>query len=293
MTGTSYEDLVRTRILTPLGMRSSEGRITTDVRTRLAVGYERLHDDGPPDPADPLVPAPWVETATADGCIAATARDLAAFARLILNEGAGPDARLLSRDSFQLMTRAIAESGGGWSYGYGLEIRDEGERRCFRHGGSMPGFAATMLGDLDSGLAAVALLNGTDEYDVTEDVAGYALDLQRAASGEGTSPAVPADPVVTATSPDEPLAGLREDLAPFPGRYRSYNPWLAGFRVVRRGKSLAIVYPRGQEEPLTRLPGGAFRVGAEWSPERLRFDAVVEGRALRANLSGADYYRVD
>jgi hypothetical protein len=25
----------------------------------------------------------------------------------------------------------------------------------------------------------------------------------------------------------------------------------------------------------------------------LRFDAVVDGRALRANLSGADYYRSD
>jgi hypothetical protein len=26
-------------------------------------------------------------------------------------------------------------------------------------------------------------------------------------------------------------------------------------------------------------------------PERLRFDAVVDGVALRANLSGCDYYR--
>jgi hypothetical protein len=37
-----------------------------------------------------------------------------------------------------------------------------------------------------------------------------------------------------------------------------------------------------------------FRVGEEeWSPERLRFDAFVDGEALQANLSGETYYRSD
>ena len=39
------------------------------------------------------------------------------------------------------------------------------------------------------------------------------------------------------------------------------------------------------------LGDGLFGVGDERVPERLRFDAVVEGKALRANLSGCDYYR--
>ncbi|MGH2450635.1 MAG: hypothetical protein ACRDGE_05080 [Candidatus Limnocylindria bacterium] len=30
----------------------------------------------------------------------------------------------------------------------------------------------------------------------------------------------------------------------------------------------------------------------EWSPELLRFDAIVDGHALRADLSGCDYFRV-
>ena len=50
----------------------------------------------------------------------------------------------------------------------------------------------------------------------------------------------------------------------------------------------------GDDKPLTRLGETEFRVGGdEWSPERLRFDAVVDGRALRANLSGESYYRSD
>jgi hypothetical protein len=50
----------------------------------------------------------------------------------------------------------------------------------------------------------------------------------------------------------------------------------------------------GDGKPLTRLGEAEFRVGEEeWSPERLRFDAVVNGQALRANLSGESYYRSD
>ena len=38
---------------------------------------------------------------------------------------------------------------------------------------------------------------------------------------------------------------------------------------------------------------GWYRVGADrLGPERLRFDTVIDGRAIRAWLSGWDYYRV-
>ena len=45
--------------------------------------------------------------------------------------------------------------------------------------------------------------------------------------------------------------------------------------------------------PLSPLPNGDFRLGSEdWWPERLRFDAIVAGAALRADFSGEAYYRV-
>jgi len=44
------------------------------------VGYDYLYDDRLGYPGRPLVPATWVETATADGSIASTAGDMAAFA---------------------------------------------------------------------------------------------------------------------------------------------------------------------------------------------------------------------
>ena len=159
----------------------------------------------------------------------------------------------------------------------------------FRHGGSMPGFGSTMLGDFDAGLGVAVLLNGPDEHDVTAAVASYALELHRG----GPNPTPPCDP--EETPPGEDLGGEpREEWSAFYGRFRSYNPWLPGFRIVQRGDDLVLAYPwGGPEDPLTPLGEVDFRVGDERSPERLRFDAVVDGRALRANLSGADYYRSD
>ena len=52
-----------------------------------------------------------------------------------------------------------------------------------------------------------------------------------------------------------------------------------------------MVWPAGSEEPLTPVGEGVFRIGDEASPERLRFDQMVDGRALCANYSGSDYYR--
>jgi hypothetical protein len=81
-------------------------------------------------------------------------------------------------------------------------------------------------------------------------------------------------------------------LAPFEGHYRSPSPWLTNFRVVQRNGELVWILPGGWEEPLAPLGEGTFRIGAEeWSPERIRFDAVVDGQALRANRSGCDFYR--
>jgi CubicO group peptidase (beta-lactamase class C family) len=81
-------------------------------------------------------------------------------------------------------------------------------------------------------------------------------------------------------------------LAPFVGHYRSHNPWMTNFRVVLREDALVFAHPAGWEEPLVELSDGRFRIGAdERSPERLEFDAIVNGEALRAVRSGCPYYR--
>jgi CubicO group peptidase (beta-lactamase class C family) len=269
-TGERYRDLLTSRILEPLGLAQTEPEITVEIRGRMAVGYERLHDDRTPSADDPLHPAAWLETGTADGCLAATAGDLAAFGRFLLN---GHVERLSAG------TRVEPDR---WTYGYGIERK--GTR--FGHGGSMPGFSSTLLGDVDSGHVVAVLMNGPDEQVATETVAKFALDLHR-----GADPDPPGDP--DPQPPASPPAPELEEFTAFHGRYRSYNPWMPGFRIEQREAGLTAQMAWGDDQPLTQLGDAEFRVGEEWSPERLRFDAFVDGRALRANLSGETYYRSD
>ncbi|MDP9374233.1 MAG: serine hydrolase, partial [Chloroflexota bacterium] len=78
----------------------------------------------------------------------------------------------------------------------------------------------------------------------------------------------------------------------YPGHYRSHNPWFSNFRIVLRKGTLLLIHPAGQEEALVPLDDDTFRVGnTAHSPERLRFDTIVDGQALRVNLSGEYYYR--
>lgn len=78
----------------------------------------------------------------------------------------------------------------------------------------------------------------------------------------------------------------------YPGHYRSHNPWLSNFRIVLRKGALALIMPSGEEEPLVPLGDGVFRVGEEERcPERIRFDTILNGQAVHANLSCGDYYR--
>lgn len=78
----------------------------------------------------------------------------------------------------------------------------------------------------------------------------------------------------------------------YTGHYRTRSPEASNFRVVHRKGNLVLIYPWGTAASLVPLDDGSFRVGAdEHSPETLRFDAIVDGRALLAEYSGCPYYR--
>ncbi len=79
------------------------------------------------------------------------------------------------------------------------------------------------------------------------------------------------------------------------GRYRSYSPWFPTFEIVmRKGQLIAITGLGGEtsydEIVLTPLGPDLFRIGEEPTPETLRFEAVVSGRALSAVWSGHRFF---
>jgi len=79
------------------------------------------------------------------------------------------------------------------------------------------------------------------------------------------------------------------ELQAFAGHYRNENPWEGSLRVTLRKGRLWF-----GGEPLVPLGAGIFRLGEEeHAPNRVRFEEVVNGKALRAVVSGTEYRRVE
>jgi CubicO group peptidase (beta-lactamase class C family) len=126
-----------------------------------------------------------------------------------------------------------------------------------------------------AGNEVVALINGPDRF-------------VREGHREGREEPGPAPPRVSPpVSPPVSPSGL---WLSFAGHYRTYNPWAPGFRVYLRGDRLFLSWPDGERE-LEMLDDGEFRAGESWSPDRVRFDTVLDGRPQQAVYNGRPYVR--
>ena len=366
--GQSYGELVQERILDPLGMHTTHPVITHHTRCRMATGYQHFYDDRPWQPSHGHAPAAWLETNTADGCIASTTRDLATYLRMLMNGEAGSDQLILSQESYCEMTTPYIETGENGSYGLGLRLETRESREFVGHNGGMVGYYASMRFDRSTGYGIVTMINGPgDQVPVvnlsldalhasvnglplpevaplkspfsTPHAADYAQTyssddgvLQILSIGQGICLNAGDEVVPLETDSEDTFLAAHQDFALFPlrftrddngtvigachgervwlasggthrvkpippeweafrGHYRTHNPWLSNFRVITRGDELLFVWPGGQEAALSPAADGSFQIGGERSPEFVRFDTVVDGRAWRANLSGCDYYR--
>jgi hypothetical protein len=369
--GRPGNEVVRDRILVPLGMTSSKAQFTNADRPSLAVGYVSLYDDRPPRAGDPLVPGAWGEYAAGDGNIIATPGDMATYARMLLNGGRGATGPLMPERQFGELTARqfrIAPGDSTW-YGYGLFVEQRHGHRWLWHTGGMIGYTSSLAVDLDAGLGAVALINGPG--DPTE-ITGFALAVLQAARQGDTLPSLPPehDPYAIPEASEyagsyraqdgrtlvfraegvqllldhdgrsvpmeaferDAVLGPPDSFALFPlrfrrtggvvtevdyggdwyvndryrgprrfshpegwdayvGHYRYMSPWESDFRIVeRQGRLWYIDTNRGEQE-MTLLGPAEFRVGPPGAPDRLRFDQVLHGLALRATFSGVAYYR--
>src|SRR3569623_1442109 len=146
----------------------------------------------------------------------------------------------------------------------------------------MVGNVTCMWTDGD-GIGAVTVLSGIQG---AASLADAALALAR---GRGPEPFVPgnAEPLVDDGS-------CPPEWRPYLGHYRAHCAWLTNFRVVARDGGLwyGSDHIDSEREPLTPLDDGSFRLGHHhWSPERMRFDTMLDGVAQRAWRSGAAYHR--
>ena len=189
LSGEPYLQYLKEHVLDPLGMTATAPDIRNIDRPRYATGYAPAADDRPWLPGDPMAPATWFETNTADGNIAATGPDMGRFLRMVLGAGDLEGRRVISGTSFQDLVGALAPAGepivaflgqaGVESSRYGLGINVETIRRsaCYTHGGGMVGYGSFVLADPEADIAIAVLTNANGDCPAAQVIAriGHAL----------------------------------------------------------------------------------------------------------------------
>lgn len=248
VTGMPFHEALRRRVLEPLGMRATTPDFTNLVRPRLAVGYLPAADDRPYVAGrSPLAPATWFVGDTADGAICSTPGDMAAYLRMWLNRGLGPDGPLLTEEAFATMTTPSAATvdspDGGYGYGVGVTTRDG--RSVIEHSGGMVGYVAQAIADVDAGVGVIVLASGPARV---RDIARYAIEAM-AAAGSG------------AEIPPARIIDLRvvEDASDHAGEYVGPDGTVT---LESEGTSLIMVH-EGRRLALTRTGAGAMTFVAD------------------------------
>jgi D-alanyl-D-alanine carboxypeptidase len=160
ITGRPYHDLLRQRLLEPLGLRNT---IPSDRRRLPGVvngyagpnnelgGYDQSMVNGE------LAVNPQLEWT--GGGVASTAEDLARWATLMY-EGKAFDASLLPR----MLDGVPARLGPNVRYGLGVILRQTRLGPGYGHSGFFPGYATEMLYFPDSRVAVAVQVNSTNPY---------------------------------------------------------------------------------------------------------------------------------
>ena len=168
--GKSWDELIKERIFTPLGMTSS----TTDLKTvtgnsNIATPHGIDHDSvwvKPHMDITNIAPA---------GSIASNARDMAQWLRFQLNDGVVGGKRLVVSAAFrethtpQMLTGSFGREAGDTasvtffsSYGMGWFVEDYHRQIMWQHGGNTDGMTAAvgMLPEKKFGVAVLSNMNG-------------------------------------------------------------------------------------------------------------------------------------
>jgi CubicO group peptidase (beta-lactamase class C family) len=261
--GRHWSDAVQARIFDPLGMTASSAVITNDMRPRTAESWVAYYEDRAYPRFGPLAAAADLQFDDAAGSIASTSGDMARYITMLLNRGQGPKSRIVSADSFALMTKPwtkAAEFGPTVNYGYGIAVESVDGHTILRHTGGMPSFASAIYLDLDAGVGAFSSINAMQGYRPTP-VSKYAVELMGATAAKKPAPAVP--------TIDDPVAV--KNAADYTGTYTSAD----GKSITIAGDNKLTATVNGKAIALQRSGGDTF---AATDPALTRF-AFVFGRA--------------
>jgi len=244
--GRTWPAALKARILDPLGMNATAPVITNSIRPHTAESWVAYYDDRPYPRTGRLAPAANLQFDDAAGSIASTPADMTLYLQMLLNRGQAPHARIVSADSFALMSKPwtkAEEFGKDASYGYGIAVETVDGHTILRHTGGMASFMSALYLDLDAGMGAFSSINAMQGYRPTP-VSQYAVQLMSASAAGKPAPAAPPleNPVVITNAAD------------YTGAYTSSD----GQTITVTGELALLTSVAGRQVPLQRLAGDAF-----------------------------------
>jgi CubicO group peptidase (beta-lactamase class C family) len=230
--GSSWEELIRTRLLEPLGMQHT----SIDYASALADparshGYTwredlEIFEPAPPRNTDAIAPA---------GSIYSSVFDMSNWLRFQLDEGEFAGQRLVSAAALAETHTQQIEAAPGIGYGLGWMLSEWNGKRVVEHGGSIDGFAAAvaLLPEEELGMVLLTNVGITPLQETAKNLVFDAL----------------------LTDAYLPAAESGENLSRFVGEYITTLPGFGGknFEVLIKDGKLAVDVP-GQTIYLLKPP---------------------------------------
>jgi CubicO group peptidase (beta-lactamase class C family) len=154
----TWDKLIATRIFKPLGMTNSD---TSAAAMQKARDYSLGYDYNPSTKATRRLPQREITAAAPAGAINSSARDMAQWVRLMLNNGMVNGKPLVSEKNFAELTRKQMNIAGPVDYGLGWFLRQWNGHKIVEHGGNIDGFNSQVAFMPDQKLGFVLLTNVT------------------------------------------------------------------------------------------------------------------------------------
>lgn len=249
----NYTTIMQRRVFTPLGMNDTTAEWSPQTLESAANGYLYRADEGP-TPADPLLMmSPTTHFIDPAGSVLSTGEDMAKYMRFLLNGGKAGSTRLLSPQSFALLTspgvtdgRQLGDTSPGMyhRYGYGLAVMNVGGDTVVAHTGGVLSYTSCIMVDLTRGFGAIAMSNLGYVGPRPCAIVNYAIEtLQAQAEGKAlpTPPAAP-DPAHVEHPEDYAGSFTSSDGARFTVQAQGDR-----LSLTQNGKTAAL-YPRGKDD---------------------------------------------
>jgi CubicO group peptidase (beta-lactamase class C family) len=182
--GKPYKQYIQESIWAPLGMSSTAFMPTPEMEERLAIPYVVDQRTGRNVATDRLKANVWPA-----GIVYGTVLNQANWLIANLNGGQFNNRRLITDATFNEMMRLqypklarATQDFGGAMAGYGLTWRVTTRRgeRLFAHSGSVPGYTALLVGNLDRKIGFAIMTNGNRAHPFLYRLADRALEVVKA-----------------------------------------------------------------------------------------------------------------